>query len=371
MFTKNNFKIAALFNCLLIIAVSLLLGSCNLSAEKKPEEKQKYVIPDSILSVIKIDTVQKCQLINSITLTGQVDFNQDHVVKIFPMISGNVQNISVVLGDYVNQGQVLGLITSSEMAGYSNDLINAQTNLQVAKKNLDKTIDMYRSGLASLTDSLSAEASFVQAKSELNRVNRVLKINGGSTEGEYAIKSPISGFVVDKQVNNNTTIRTDNSNSLFTISDLKNVWVWANVYESNIDAIRMGDNVTVTTLSYPDKTFKGKVDKIMNVLDPTNKVMKVRVALDNSGYLLKPQMFASVTVTNPENKQALCISSHALIFDRSQYFVLVYKSKDDVRITPVQVLSSIGDKTYISSGVQENDKVISTQAVLIYGAINS
>jgi cobalt-zinc-cadmium efflux system membrane fusion protein len=99
--------------------------------------------------------------------------------------------------------------------------------------------------------------------------------------------------------------------------------------------------------------------------------MKVRVALDNPGYKLKPQMFASVTVTNPENKQALCVSSKALIFDRSQYFVLVYKSKDDVRITPVQVLSSIGDKTYISSGVLENDQVISTQAILIYDALNS
>ncbi|HSZ85433.1 MAG TPA: efflux RND transporter periplasmic adaptor subunit [Puia sp.] len=371
MFTKKNFEITALLNCLMIVLASLFFQSCNLNAEKKPEEKEKYIIPDSILSTIKIDTVQKCQLINSITLTGQVDFNQDHVVKIFPMISGNIQNISVVLGDFVTQGQVLGVITSSEMAGYSNDLISAQTNLQVTKKNLDKTIDMYKSGLASLTDSISAEASYMQAKSELNRINRVLKINGGSTEGEYAIKSPISGFVVDKQVNNNTTIRTDNSNSLFTISDLKNVWVWANVYESNINAIRMGDNVTVTTLSYPDKIFKGKVDKIMNVLDPTNKVMKVRVALDNSGYLLKPQMFASVTVTNPENKQALCISSKSLIFDRSQYFVLVYKSKDDVRITPVQVLSSIGDKTYISSGVQESDKVISTQAILIYDALNS
>jgi cobalt-zinc-cadmium efflux system membrane fusion protein len=67
MFTKNNFKIPALINCILIIAVSLLLGSCNLNAEKKPEEKQKYIIPDSILNTIKIDTVQKCQLINSIT----------------------------------------------------------------------------------------------------------------------------------------------------------------------------------------------------------------------------------------------------------------------------------------------------------------
>jgi cobalt-zinc-cadmium efflux system membrane fusion protein len=371
MFTQRNFKNTFFSSAFLLLASLFALQACNSNVEKKPEEKQKYVIPDSILNTISIDTVQKCQLINSITLTGQVDFNQDHVIKIFPMISGNAQNISVVLGDYVNQGQVLGVITSSEMAGYSNDLINAQTNLLVAKKNLDKTDDMYKSGLASLPDSISAAATYRQAQSELSRISKVLKINGGNTEGEFLIKSPISGFIVDKEVNNNTTIRADNGGSLFTISDLKNVWVWANVYESNINAIRMGDIVGVTTLSYPDKIFKGKVDKIMNVLDPTNKVMKVRVALDNPNYLLKPQMFASVTVTNPENKQSLCVSSKSLMFDHSQYYVLLFKSKDDVRITPVQVISSIGDKTYISAGIQEGDRVISSQVVLIYDALNS
>ncbi len=230
---------------------------------------------------------------------------------------------------------------------------------------------MLSSGLASITDSLSAEAVYQQAQSELNRVTRVLKINGGSTQGEFEVKAPISGFIVEKTVNNNTTIRADNSSDLFTISNLKNVWVWANVYESNITAIKMGDNVDVTTLSYPGKIFKGRVDKIMNVLDPTNKVMKVRVVLDNTGYLLKPQMFASVTVTNPENKESICISSHALHFDHSQYYVLVYNSRDDVRITPVQILSSNGDKTYIASGLQEGEKIISSQVILIYDALNS
>lgn len=353
------------------ILCCLMLQSCESGAAKPPEEKQKYVIPDSILQTIDIDTAAKCQLVNAITLTGQVDFNQDHVAKIFPMISGIVDDIKVVLGDYVKQGQVLGTIRSSEMAGYSNDLVNAESNLRITEKNLEKAKDMYKSGLASLTDSLSAEVAYQQARSELNRINRVLKINGGSTEGEFQIRAPISGFLVEKQVNNSTSIRSDNNNSLFTISDLKTVWVWANVYESNISAIRMGDNVDVTTLSYPGKIFKGKVDKIMNVLDPANKVMKVRVALDNPGYLLKPQMFASVTVTNPENRQSICIPSHALIFDHSQYFVLVYHGKDDVRITPVKVTSAIGDKTYIAEGINEGDKIIASQAILIYNALNS
>ena len=368
---QASYKKQILTFCILLLTGPLLFHSCKPEADKKPEEKQRYVIPDSIIKTIQIDTVQKCQLVNSITLTGQVDFNQDNVRKIYPLVSGNIQDIKVVLGDYVKQGQVLGVIKSSEMAGYSNDLVNAESNLRIAQTNLQKTKDMYSSGLASKTDSLNAEVAVQQSQSELNRVNRVLKINGGNTQGEYAVTAPISGFLVEKLVNNNTTIRADNSNNLFTISDLKNVWVWANVYESNITAIKMGDNVNVTTLSYPGKVFKGRVDKIMNVLDPTNKVMKVRIALDNADYSLKPQMFASVTVTNPENVQSLCIPKTALIFDHSQYYVLVFKNRTDVRITPVQILSTNGDKTFIASGINEGDLIISSQAILIYDALNS
>jgi cobalt-zinc-cadmium efflux system membrane fusion protein len=167
------------------------------------------------------------------------------------------------------------------------------------------------------------------------------------------------------------TIRGDNSTSLFTISDLKNVWVQANVYESNISLIHQGENVDVTTIAYPGKVFKGKIDKVMNVLDPTSKVMKVRVVLPNPDYLLKPEMYASITVTEKENKQCLSLPSSAIIFDHSQNYVLIFHSRSDVRITPVQVISAVGNTTYIKTGVTVGDKIISSQAILIYNALNS
>jgi cobalt-zinc-cadmium efflux system membrane fusion protein len=276
-----------------------------------------------------------------------------------------------MLGDFVHAGQVLAIVRSSEMAGYGNDLVNAQSNLRVSETNLQKTKDMYHSGLASMTDSLNAEVAVQQARSELNRVNQVLKINGGSTQGEYIIKAPISGFIVQKTAINNMTIRSDNSTSLFTISDLKNVWIQANVYESNISLIHQGENVDVTTLAYPGKVFKGKIDRVMNVLDPTSKVMKVRVVLPNPDYALKPEMYASITVSDKENKQCLNIPKEALIFDHSQYYVLVFNSQSDVKITPVQVINTVGDRTFIASGVSNGERVISSQAILIYDALNS
>jgi membrane fusion protein, heavy metal efflux system len=274
-------------------------------------------------------------------------------------------------GDYVNQGQVLAVIKSPDMAGYSNDFITAKSNVEIAKKNMDATNDMYKSGLASQKDQLAAEEGYNQALSAFEKAKRVLNLNGGSLTGEYTLKSPIGGFVVDRQVNNNMMIRSDNSTALFTISDLKNVWVMANVYESNISNVKMGDSVNITTLSYPGKIFRGRIDKVMNVLDPSNKVMKLRIILANPGYLLKPEMFASVVVNTTENKNMVSIRSRALIFDHSQYYVLVYKSPSDITIRPVQVQNTVGDHTFISDGLTEGERLIGTEALLIYQELNS
>jgi len=360
-------------HCLIASSSILLvtLQGCKSEADTPPAEKHHFALPDSLARSIRIDSVTNSRVINSITLTGKVTFNDDNVAKIFPLVSGNIQDIKVMLGDYVEKGQTLALIRSSEMAGYSSDLTSAETNVSVAKKNLEATKDMYKSGLASGRDSISAQAAYDQAVASLEKSRRILQLNGGSRNGDYSVKSPISGFVVEKLATNNMALRPDNSSNLFTVSDLKNVWVIANVYESSISRIRPGDSVCVSTLSYPGKTFKGKVDKIMNVLDPTNKVMKVRIVLQNPGYLLKPEMFANVTLNNVENKRMLSVPNTALIFDHSQYYVLVYKSPSEITIRPVEVSGTVGDKTYISDGLSEGEKVIGSQALLIYQELNS
>lgn len=355
----------------ILLITFFTLYSCNSKEANDDNIKVPYIIPDSILNKLKIDTVENSQLINTNTFTGKVTFNDENNVKVYPMVSGNVEDVKVMLGDYVKAGQILAIIKSTEMVGYNNDLVNAKTNLKLAKKNLEVQRDLFKSGLSSQVDILNAETNYEQANAQLSKINQVLKINKSNTQGDYEVRAPINGFIVEKFINNNTSIRADNGTNIFTISDLQNVWIIANVYESNIHLVHQSDIVTVNTLAYPDIKFIGKVDKIMNVLDPSNKVMKVRITLPNKDYLLKPEMFANVTVTNKENKTALSVSSSAIIFDNSQYYVLKFNSKSDIVITPIVVSNVLGDKTFIKSGVHEGDKVISTQAIMIYNALNN
>ena len=356
-----------------LLSGSLLgLSACG-SKDTAADDNQRtsYEIPDSLAKTLVIDTVKVSNVTNSLKFNGVVDFNTDKVANIFPLISGNVQNVKAQLGDYVKAGEILGFVKSSEIATYNAALTTALSNVKLNASLLARAEDMAKSGLASQVDVTTAKVNYEQAVAAKIAAEKILSINGNNTNGEYAIKSPIDGFIVQKNVTNGMAIRSDNGNPLFTISDLKEVWVQANVYEANIDKVHEGDEVDVSTITYPDKVFKGKIDRLMNVLDPTNRVMKMRVVLPNPGYLLKPQMFATVTVNNGLKQEAISIPNKALIFDNSRYYVIVYKSRKDVKIRAIDIISSNGNTTYIKSGLLPGDLVISSQAILIYGALNN
>lgn len=360
-----------LYRFLLIsIPAMLVFSACHHDTEDS-DARQPYVIPDSLFHTLAIDTAKVEPVTNNIKLNGLVDYNAKKTVTVFPLVTGNVQGVSINPGDFVHAGQVLGTVKSAEVANYNAALVSAEANVQQNARQLSQQKDLFKSGLASDVDVANAKAAYDQAVAAKVAAQKVLNINGNNPNGEYQIKAPVDGFVVQMNIANGMAIRSDNNAGLVTIADLKNVWVQANVYEQNIGKVHQGDSVAVTTVSYPDKVFKGRVDEVMNVLDPNSKTMKMRIDLPNPGYLLKPQMFATVNLADKESGKATAVSSKAMVFDNSQYYVLVVTGQKNVQIRPVQLQSDNGVLAYIKSGLQPGERVIASNALLIYGSLNN
>ena len=100
--------------------------------------KNKFCVPDSLLLNITLDTAKSESLMSELALSGKITFNEDNVVKIFPFVGGHVTDVKVSLGDYVEKGQTLAVIRSSDMANYFNEYKSAQSELAIAKKKLNK-----------------------------------------------------------------------------------------------------------------------------------------------------------------------------------------------------------------------------------------
>jgi len=303
---------------------------------------------------------------DELRLTGKITFDEEKLFKVFPVVSGTVAEVKVGIGDHVEKGQILAVIKSSEMAGIENDVNSAQSDYDIASKNFNVMEDMYKGGVASEKEYITAQKELQKAKSVLDKAKYISNVYGGSTKTDYLIKAPITGVIVSKAVNPDMQIRADYSDILFTISNLKSIWVMANVFETDISKVKHNYEVEVTTLSYPDKIIKSKIDKIYDVLDPVSKVMKVRIKIENNNNELKPGMFTNITLHYSENIKKPAIPSKAVIFDNSKNYVVVYKSKCNMEIREINIYKLVNEKTYIDSGLEAGENIIVNNNLLIY-----
>lgn len=349
----------------------LLFAACKDKKQETTENKQ-VCVSDSLVKMITIDTAKTTTMKDELVLSGEVANDDNNVVKVFPFSSGQVLDVKVSLGDKVSRGQTLAIMRSADVAGNYTDLSSTQSDVSVAKRQLEQAEYLYKNGIASERDYTEAKENYNKAVAANTKVRSTLAINGGgntSSNGMLVIKAPQSGYVVEKNITSGSFIRQDNNGSMFTISNMKDVWIWANVFESDISKVKVGYAANVTTIAYPGKVFTGKVNEVSSVLDPDNKVMKIKIVLPNPGMLLKPQMFTNVVITNNENTQSVSVPAKAIVFDSSKNYVVVYNNKCDLKVREVSVIKTVDDVAYIASGLKPGERVVSKNQLLLYDAI--
>ena len=361
----SKYKILTITSAFIIAA--LALQSCH-NSDDGQEKDSRFEVTDSLLSSVLIDTVKESSALSQITLTGSIAPDETKMVKIFPLVSGVAQDVNVQLGDVVRKGQVLAILKSAEMAGFTKDYVASEADIRNTRRILESTQDMYKGGLASQKDLEQAQSDYQKALAEGKRAGAVVSINKSNEQG-YEVKSPLSGFVVEKNLTSNTQVRADNSQNLFTIADLSTVYVLVNVYESDISRIQTGDPVKITTLSYPDKVFDGKIDRIDNMLDPDNKVMHARITIKNPGNLLKPGMFANIMIKAKSGESLPFINANALVFDNDKNYVIAVGGKAKVHIQQVTIAKTVEDRAYILTGLKPGDHVVGSRQVYLYESL--
>jgi cobalt-zinc-cadmium efflux system membrane fusion protein len=367
MYLKNKIKF---LGSILLFALSLfIMPSC--SGDKTEKKDDTVEISDSLIKSMTVGVARTTRVRNELKLTGKVIADQNKQIEVYPFVSGVVKSVSVELGDYVEKDQVIAVIRSGDVADYQKQFIDAKSNYDLAKKNMQVADDMYASKLMSERDYLSSKQDLNKAQADLNKTQELQKIYSISNESDYVVKAPIAGFIIEKNINKDMQIRADNSQAMFTVSQLTDVWVLANVYETDIDKVKEKDTVFVTTIAYPDKIYKATIDKVYNVLDPQTRVMKIRVKLDNPDYLLKPEMYANVVVNYAEPESMITISSSAIVFDNSNNYVLVYGGNKKFTVKKIDLYKTIGAKAYVRSGLAEGDRIVTFNQLLIYNALTN
>ncbi|WP_433778132.1 efflux RND transporter periplasmic adaptor subunit [Flavobacterium anhuiense] len=353
-----------------IALAGLSLTSCKKEVEN-PETNTSFVLSNTMLKSTTTAEAKSQPLKNELSFYGKITADNNKMIDVYPLVGGNVMKVNVELGDYVKKGQVLATIKSTDVADFEKQSIDAKSDLLVAKNNLKVAQELFDGKLNSESDVLQAKSEVNKAQSQLSKIQETYKIYNIKAGSIYEVTAPISGFIIQKSINQDMLLRNDRSENIFDIAEISEVWAMANINEIDINKVKLGTSAAVTTLSYPDKTFYGKVDKIYNVIDPETKAMQARIKLNNPDYMLKPDMNANIKLSFNENQSMIAVPSKAIVFDKSKNFVVVFKDRNNIETRQVEVYRVVGDTTYLSSGLKENEKVITNNQLFIYGALNN
>ncbi|MGC4057854.1 MAG: efflux RND transporter periplasmic adaptor subunit [Chitinophagaceae bacterium] len=354
------------YSCL---ALALLIAGCH-SGKEKVKVETSFVLSPKMLASTTTATAGDLPLKNELNFYGKITADANKMIEIFPVVGGNVTKVYVELGDYVQKGQLLATIRSTEVAGFEKEMEDANNDVLVARNNLKVTQEMYEGKLNSERDVIEAKSQLEKANSQQQRIRETYQIYNIRKGATYEVHAPISGYVIQKNINEGMLLRSDKTDNIFDIADINDVWAIANVNESDINEVRLGIDASVTTLSYPDKIYNGKVDKIFNVIDPETKAMKVRIKLNNADNMLKPEMRATIKMSYSEDRSMIAIPSKAIVFDKSKYFVMIFKDRSNIETRQIEVYRQVGDTSYISGGLKEGEKVMTTNQLLVYDALN-
>ncbi|WP_018344326.1 efflux RND transporter periplasmic adaptor subunit [Cytophaga aurantiaca] len=355
------------------LIISLLITACAAAckSEKPAEEfKETFVLSDKMYASTKTEFAKELPLKMELSFYGKITADNNKMIEVFPIVGGNVTKVYVELGDYVKKGQLLASIRSTEVAGFEKELEDAKNDVVVAKNNVKVAQELYEGKLSTEREVLEAKSQLDKAQSQLHRIQETYNIYNIKDGATFDVRSPLDGFIIQKKINQNMLLRNDRSDNIFDIAEIDNVWAIANVNESDINLVKLGIDAAVSTLSYPDKKFYGKVDKIFNIIDPETKAMKVLIKLENHDYLLKPEMRATINLSYFEPDTMIAVPSSAVIFDKSKSFVLIFKDRNNIETRQVEFFRQVGDITYISSGIEIGEKVITENQLLIYDALN-
>jgi cobalt-zinc-cadmium efflux system membrane fusion protein len=268
--------------------------------------------------------------VSQLEVTGTVNPDIDRTVPVISLASGRIVGIYARLGDQVKKGQLLLRLRSDDISGAFANYQMAVSDEVLAKAQWERAQDLEKHGAIAVADLEVAKDTEEKAKVAMDTAAEHLRLMGSDVDhpsGMVDITAPVSGVITDQEVTNAAGVQSLGT-SPFTISDLSTVWVVCDVYENDLASVHVGDPTDITLNAYPNRVFKGRVNNILPILDPSIRTGKVRIEVANPG-LMKVGMFVTATFRGQTEQTITAVPASAILHlhDRDWVYVPAGGSK--------------------------------------------
>ena len=305
---------------------------------------------------VKFAEVKRQAVQNEIRATGTVDVNEQRLAYVQTRFPGWIQKVFAdATYQYVRKGQPLFTI-------YSQDLVSTEQEFLLALKN-HQTLAQTQTGTASQEADWLLDAARQRLRqwnvsdSEISRLERT-----GEVQREITVQSPVSGYITERNALPNQFVQPETK--LYTIADLSQVWVYAQVFQTDVGRLKTGNLATVSVDAYPGRTFRGRIQQILPQVDSATRTVRVRLIFENLGLLLKPGMYVNVILGVPLGSQ-IVIPASGVLQSGARQIAFVDHGNGYLEPREIETGSHLDENFVVLKGLRAGEHVVASANFLI------
>lgn len=328
---------------------------------------------------IKLAQAKAGVISKTLDLTGEVNVAPERLYHVVPRVSGIVRKVFKYLGDKVEKGDLLAILSSRELADAKAQFVAADSLFQLANANLKRERGLYKSKVTAKRVYLAAKQ--VQAEMSIKRKaaqQRLLSIGLGKEsirsmlhDGEkeltlYELRAPAGGVIIEKHAAQGEVL--DSSSRSYTVADLSQVWVKLTVYQKDLPFIRQGQKVQISTrfgLTDKNITSLSQISWLSPTLDEKTRSASARVVIGNADGHWRPGLFVSGKVSIAKTQADIVIPQSALQTLEGQNIVFVQHDEGEFEAQVVQIGRRDHHQLEIIQGLQPGQTYVSHNAFVL------
>jgi membrane fusion protein, heavy metal efflux system len=362
----------------LLVATAILVAGCGNNTESvsqataKPSAAAsgKLVLTPEELARMPMETVAVARGALRVVrdFPATIRANENEMAQVTALIRGRVDKVQVDVGTDVGKGALLAVLHSTDLGLAEAAYLKAAARLHEADLAYRRAKELHEAKAVSLAELQRREAEMRTIRAEARESQNRLELLGvtphelerlareNTIKADVAIRAPFSGRVIMRDITRGEVV--DTQQTLFTVADLSEVWVVANVPEKDVEFIRKDQEVEVIAAAYPHAFFRGAVTYIGDVLDSATRTLRVRVTVPNPEKRLKPEMFALVHVHAAVDPEVLTVPLAAIQNGPSGKVVFIQRAGGEFEIRSVRVGDEHGDAVIVLDGLRAGETVL-------------
>src|SRR5882757_2351452 len=398
MLSRRQLAVAA---ALLALAGAALYGLMHNSGATQQNSEvssqsrkglQRYTPSPAEWASLTIQPVTKRAFRAEHVTEGKIAVDEDRSTPVFSPYAGRVTKLLARPGDSVVQGQPLFVIEAADTVQAQNDFIAAMTGLNKARSALDlaqlqhqRAKDLFEGKAVPLKDFQQAEATLIQAQNDLRSTETALeaarnklRILGltddaisafqekGSINPNTTIFSPITGTVVQRKIGPGQYVNSGASDPVFVIGDLSTVWLTAFVRETDAAMVSVGQEIAFNVLALPGRPLTARINYVAAAIDPATRRLLARATIDNKAGLLKPEMFANVTIYSAGDHPAIGVPKQPLIYEGDQVRLWIAHEDKSIELRQIKTGLINGDLVEVQgNNLKPGDQIVTKGSLFI------